>query len=585
MLSMTEQDPLRRHGDSFIPLRGEKASRFLRLVLMAYLPVALFVTLAEGVNAYLSERADIMRRVEDQLALVSPSLGEMMEHEDRIGLVSLAKGLAQWPGIKGLVLVDRDGATLTEENPEALTESGADGEILGWPVSHQGWLLGRVTVRFDLNGALGAALGELPGVLMNGLLKSLALVAVLVWAFRKTVTRPRLALERALAAEGGEDEKGAGLVNLVAVDGDDALLHQALRRALALPREALRASEQRRALLADELTRHRRAQRKTANDLRDVTDLVDTTVMVMKTGVDGRIEYVSERLREFTGFASDELLGKSPHVLAHADVPDVVRDEIDQTLTEGLPWVGEMKIKRRMGDSFWADVAIHVRWDTDGRRLGSMAVLEDVTARRRLETLSELDEWTGLRNRRYFVSTVDRLTREAARAGRPLSLILGDLDQFRLFNEERGQDFGDMTLRKVADVLADLAREAGGQAFRIGGDSFALLLDGAPEDRARRLAEDARAAIAALRLEQAADHLDGLPTLSLGLDHRVPGMGERGDCFRAGVEARLRLAKDLGGNRVVAEDERDGDLDKARFASPLDRLVIDPEAFGQRFIG
>jgi diguanylate cyclase (GGDEF)-like protein len=114
-----------------------------------------------------------------------------------------------------------------------------------------------------------------------------------------------------------------------------------------------------------------------------------------------------------------------------------------------------------------------------------------------LRTLAEQDPLTGLLNRRTFMRELEQEVERAQRYGRGLTLVLCDLDHFKLLNDTHGHPTGDEALIRLAQVLSTGLR-AGDTAFRIGGDEFALLLPEATDTDARlavgRLAAEFRSA-------------------------------------------------------------------------------------------
>jgi diguanylate cyclase (GGDEF)-like protein/PAS domain S-box-containing protein len=132
-------------------------------------------------------------------------------------------------------------------------------------------------------------------------------------------------------------------------------------------------------------------------------------------------------------------------------------------------------------------------------------VLERVAADRRLHevrVLAESDGLTGLLNRRRFEEELDRHAAAAARYGRPAALLLIDLDDFKAVNDRYGHAAGDELLRRSADVLRGRLRGID-RAARIGGDEFAVILDGAAPAAAARVAEELTTDIAAIQLAAA----------------------------------------------------------------------------------
>lgn len=101
------------------------------------------------------------------------------------------------------------------------------------------------------------------------------------------------------------------------------------------------------------------------------------------------------------------------------------------------------------------------------------ALHQEEQARQQMESLANTDGLTGLYNERYF----NALLKEKAQRQEPFALFYLDLDRFKPVNDTYGHDVGDQLLKQVANRLRDCARESDA-VFRIGGDEFALILDG-----------------------------------------------------------------------------------------------------------
>ncbi|MBV8412230.1 MAG: GGDEF domain-containing protein [Alphaproteobacteria bacterium] len=111
---------------------------------------------------------------------------------------------------------------------------------------------------------------------------------------------------------------------------------------------------------------------------------------------------------------------------------------------------------------------------------------------------SETDALSGLANRRGFDGRALRLLAAARRLGRPVSVILFDLDHFKALNDTHGHASGDEVIRSFARILGDGA-PVGSLLGRIGGEEFAVLLAGEGADGAYELAEKVRAAAAGVQ--------------------------------------------------------------------------------------
>lgn len=136
-------------------------------------------------------------------------------------------------------------------------------------------------------------------------------------------------------------------------------------------------------------------------------------------------------------------------------------------------------------------------------RMGHARVLERalVEVNRLTEQLRDLadhDPLTGLYNLRSFQQIMETEMEQARRDGRAVSLIVADLDNFKLLNDSFGHQFGDAVLRETGQVFTEWGGLRG-LAARLGGDEFALLIPGATRDAALRAAHDLEAALRAVR--------------------------------------------------------------------------------------
>jgi diguanylate cyclase (GGDEF)-like protein len=111
-------------------------------------------------------------------------------------------------------------------------------------------------------------------------------------------------------------------------------------------------------------------------------------------------------------------------------------------------------------------------------------------------TLAEHDPLTGLYNARAFRSRYGRSLERAARTGRPLSLLLIDVDHLKQINDRHGHTTGNKVLMHVATALRE-AKRSEDSAARWGGDEFAILLDGGDSASARRVADNVLARVQA----------------------------------------------------------------------------------------
>lgn len=171
-----------------------------------------------------------------------------------------------------------------------------------------------------------------------------------------------------------------------------------------------------------------------------------------------------------------------------------------------------------------------------------------------LERLTNVDGLTGLSNRRYFDQYLSSECNRAARDGQPLSLLMVDVDHFKLFNDAYGHVGGDEVLKAVAAVLQRTARRPADVAARFGGEEFALVMPSTPLEGAVILAEIFRKGVEDLALPHRASPTAPCVTVSLGSATVTPAGGtplNPTELVSAADQALYR-AKHGGRNRLVA---------------------------------
>jgi diguanylate cyclase (GGDEF)-like protein len=167
--------------------------------------------------------------------------------------------------------------------------------------------------------------------------------------------------------------------------------------------------------------------------------------------------------------------------------------------------------------------------------------------REALRNQSIIDSLTGLFNRRYLEQTLERECRRAVRAGRPLAVIMLDVDHFKKLNDAWGHEGGDAVLKELAAVLRANFR---GEdiACRHGGEEFVLVLADATLESARHRAEQLRQIVEALPVSNHGRPMGGI-TVSLGVA-ALPEHADTPDALVTAADKALYDAKHAGRNRV-----------------------------------
>jgi diguanylate cyclase len=181
-----------------------------------------------------------------------------------------------------------------------------------------------------------------------------------------------------------------------------------------------------------------------------------------------------------------------------------------------------------------------------GKVTHELAQLREEYQRVRSEALE--DPVTGIKNRRAFNNTIASLCDVAKTAGKPLSLLMVDIDHFKRVNDTYGHVTGDAVLKWIAQVINSQVR-GGDFLARYGGEEFAVLLQDTTLAGAEKVAEHIRRKTESQKLKHSEfGHNIGAITVSIGLT--IYERGEDVDAFIERADDALYHAKQGGRNRV-----------------------------------
>ena len=215
---------------------------------------------------------------------------------------------------------------------------------------------------------------------------------------------------------------------------------------------------------------------------------------------------------------------------------------------------------KRFGEGDWSVRAARNRLPAEfvplARAFNAMAARliererELVATNARLTVIASIDMLSGLANRRGFQSRLDFEWMKAQQHGSELSLLMIDVDHFKLFNDSYGHPEGDVCLARLGETLAGIAAETMGFAGRYGGEEFCLLVPNTDSKRALEIGEMVRAAVQNLAMPHCTSHYQTV-TVSVGVASAKPNEKQQpGDLIEA-ADAALYAAKHRGRNAVV----------------------------------
>ncbi|MDY6973442.1 MAG: sensor domain-containing diguanylate cyclase [Thermodesulfobacteriota bacterium] len=277
------------------------------------------------------------------------------------------------------------------------------------------------------------------------------------------------------------------------------------------------------------------------------------------------LEFISDGIEGITGYPASHFMFNnvlSYRKIIHPEDTDKVKNAIFEAMdkvepfsieyriidTEGrIHWITEkgQTIYSAEGEPLWLDGAIY---DDSDRKYAEEALQK---ANEELKRLANMDGLTQIANRRYFDECLDREWKHMRREQKNLSLIMCDIDFFKLYNDAYGHQKGDDCLRSVAQAISSEVKRPSDVAARYGGEEFILILPDTQPEGSVHIAESIRDAVQQLKISHAHSTITEHVTLSLGVSCVIPDKKILSKELVNAADVALYKAKKLGRNRVV----------------------------------
>jgi diguanylate cyclase (GGDEF)-like protein/PAS domain S-box-containing protein len=295
-------------------------------------------------------------------------------------------------------------------------------------------------------------------------------------------------------------------------------------------------------------------------DFRQIAEFsVDTILRIERDGI---IVYASPSCQDLFAYTPEDMTQLTVFDIIHPEeLPRllelrklVLSAGNDRTPLTLMRWI------RKGGATVWAEGTSRVIRDPHtGRTTALISMLRDATERKALEDklaqLATTDPLTGLHNRRSFDQALEHEWQRTLRAGSPTSLLLIDVDHFKLLNDRYGHTVGDDCLCAVAGAVSGAVRRSTDLVARYGGEELAAILTDTDYEGALRVAEAVRRSIEALRIphqDNRSGH--GYITASIGVGTAIARHGGSSKMPEALIESADRAlykAKRSGRNCVA----------------------------------
>lgn len=310
--------------------------------------------------------------------------------------------------------------------------------------------------------------------------------------------------------------------------------------------------------VAIDVTERRRAQA----DLRIAAIAFDSLEAIVITDANQAILRVNRAFTRITGYQPHEVIGRTPGRLLRSGRQDrAFYAAMREALARDRHWQGELWNRRRNGELYPEWLSITAVTDDEGRVENYVAVFIDITLKRQAdETIHRLafyDPLTELPNRRLLRDRLLQAMQSSERSRRHAAVLFIDLDRFKLLNDTRGHEVGDLLLVEVARRLCAGVR-ASDTVARQGGDEFVVVVcelgAGAAQakEQVEGIAAGLRASLTRPYLLAGQEHYS---TPSIGI-HLFVGHEQSADELLERADVAMYQAKRAGRNRLGFFDAR-----------------------------
>lgn len=275
--------------------------------------------------------------------------------------------------------------------------------------------------------------------------------------------------------------------------------------------------------------------------------------------------YVNAGFEKLTGYSAAELLGKSCQYLQSMDTEQPGVGLLHEALRQGRDCNVTLRNYRKDGSMFWNELNITAVNDQNGAISHFIGIQRDITSHILLEqylheshldahalsqqahTLFHTDPVAGICNRQHFEEQLASMLQISQRTHNRLSVLLLDMDRFRLFNDRYGHSAGDACLRTVGEHVARSFSRASDCAARYEGNKFAVVSMESSMEGMQRHAEKLRDQIRALNIPHH-DSSYGVVTLCIGGTSLIPQRDTTTESLLQRADEALQSAKRRGYN-------------------------------------
>lgn len=275
---------------------------------------------------------------------------------------------------------------------------------------------------------------------------------------------------------------------------------------------------------------------------------------------DGRIIRANNAMLKMLGKTAEEMIGKSCQTLLNYDLCQDMKCPLKNCRDKKtIEFDVHLSSFGTENNFYLLTVAPLITIDGSP---GIVAQFKDITSRKQaeealakaniaLKKMALVDGLTQIANRRCFDDTLAKEWLRLKRTEQPISLLLGDIDYFKKFNDNYGHQAGDDCLREVGKALAGSVLRPADLAARYGGEEFVLLLPDVASEGALKVAERVLEAIRALQMPHQDSAVSSTVTISIGVATLIPTDDQQPATLISLADKALYRAKEQGRNRAL----------------------------------
>lgn len=285
----------------------------------------------------------------------------------------------------------------------------------------------------------------------------------------------------------------------------------------------------------------------------------------------GKLIWTNDLVEDLTGFNAEEsfLIDNFLGSLIITDDVSVLNQKFKTTLKNQTGGHAETRIHHKTEGCKWLLIYWRPLSDTNKNFKGFRTSIIDITERKRAESeiaslatqlqkeketaekISLTDGMTGISNRRYLDDQVILEYFRMKRTGQPLSIIMLDVDFFKLYNDTYGHLQGDECLKNIARVMKNSVKRATDITARYGGEEFVILLPDTSDSGVQTVAERIRQNVELLNMEHTSSKIASFVTVSIGTATFNKYSDISPEMMIQKADEALYKAKNSGRNRVI----------------------------------